>query len=68
MFRSPESGDEEEYIGNMWGWKFSAFSGLLVLLVFILTLPQQCTYWKTGSQEKNQLDEIFEPSQDSTQQ
>jgi len=68
MFRSPEPGDNDEYIGNMWGWKFSLYSGLLVLFVFIVTLPQQCSYWKTGSQEKSQIDEIFEPSSDTLQE
>lgn len=32
---------EDEYIGNMWGWRFSFFSLGIILLFFILFLIRQ---------------------------
>ncbi len=49
-WKMPESDQEPEYIGNMWGWKFSTYAGIFLLIVFLLTLPQQCHYMKTGEQ------------------
>ena len=37
MFQSPSDkkpGEEEEYVGNIWGWKFSLF-GLALILVML---------------------------------
>jgi len=36
---------EGEYIGNMWGWKFSYFSlGLIIVLMALIGFR----YWQTG--------------------
>ena len=50
FWKNQREEDQPEYMGNIWGWKFSLYSGILIVLVFILTIPQQCHYWKTGSQ------------------
>ncbi|RMF27583.1 MAG: hypothetical protein D6765_07330 [Bacteroidetes bacterium] len=53
----------DEYLGNIWGWKFSLFSALLILLLLGLILAR---WWYLGKPELFPEKEPLETPLDST--
>jgi len=39
-----EKEEELEYVGNMWGWKFSFISLGIIILFFILFVISECQH------------------------
>ncbi len=47
--------DNDEYLGNMWGWKVSYWSLAFIVLVFTVMVARSCYL------EKNPQDRVLEP-------
>lgn len=55
-----ENNEEDEYMGNMWGWKFSLFGLGLMILLFGLMLVRKCQV----EAETGEKIELFETSKE----
>ncbi len=58
--KSTTEENEDEYIGNMWGWKFSLFGLALMILLFALMLVRKCQV----EAETGEKIELFETSKE----
>lgn len=58
--KSTTKENEDEYIGNMWGWKFSLFGLALMILLFALMLVRKCQV----EAETGEKIELFETSKE----
>lgn len=58
--KSTSEENEDEYIGNMWGWKFSLFGLALMILLFVLMLVRKCQV----EAETGEKIELFETSKE----
>ncbi len=55
-----EETENDEYMGNMWGWKFSLFGLALLVLLFGLMLMRKCQIEAETGEEI----ELFETSKE----
>jgi predicted MFS family arabinose efflux permease len=51
-----EINDEEDYIGNIWGWKMSFISLAFIVLVLLLMFGRYRYLKSTGEYDPNKID------------
>jgi len=63
--RDPHDGD---YIGNIWGWRFSLFGGAIILLLLIVIIYRHIALGvPIGMEpEEGQQEELVDPPGDTT--
>ena len=47
--------ENPDYLGNIWGWKFSYISLAIIVVASIIALPRSCQY-KESNTEAEQIE------------